>query len=55
MKVVSIKHLFGHNNFVCFCEEEVLVKDGFRYLPLYIVESAGFHYLFKWVQEVDFE
>ena len=55
MKVVSIKNLFGINDFVCFCEEEVLVKDGLRYLPLDIVEYAGFHYLSKWVQEVDFE
>lgn len=55
MKVVSIKNLFGINDFVCFCEEEVLVKDGLRYLPLDIIESAGFQYKSKWVQEVDFE
>lgn len=55
MKVVSMRHLFGNNDFVCFCEEEVLVKDGLRYLPLDVVESVGFQYLPKWVQEVDFE
>ena len=55
MKVVSIKNLFGDNDFKCCCEEHVLVKDGLRYLPLDIIESNGFYYLPMWVQEVDFE
>lgn len=55
MKVVSIRNLFGNNDFVCCCEESVLVKDGLRYLPLDIIESTGFYYLPMWVQEVDFE
>lgn len=55
MKVVSYLKLFGKNDFESYCEEQVLIKDGLKYLPLDIIESNGFQYLSKWVQEVEFE
>lgn len=55
MKVISYEDLFGSNDFISCCEEDVLVKDGIKYLPLYVVYAVGFHYEPKDIQEVDFE
>lgn len=55
MKVVSYYDLFGENDFISCYEEDVLTKDGIKYLPLDIVYHAGFHYETKDIQEVDFE
>lgn len=55
MKVVSYIDLFNDNDFISCYEEHVLTKDGIKYLPLYIVYEAGFHYETKDIQEVEFE
>lgn len=55
MKVVSYYSLFGDPLYVSTYEEHILVKDGVKYLPLKIVESAGFKIYLSDVQEVDFE
>lgn len=55
MKVVSYEHLFGNNDFISCEEENVLIKDNTKYLPLELVVFNGFYILPSWVQEVDFE
>lgn len=55
MKVVSYLRLFGNNDLISCAEELAMIKDGIKYLPLDVVESIGFQYLSKWVQEVEFE
>ena len=55
MKVVSYEDLFGENDFISCCEEDVLIKDGIKYLPLNVVYAVGFHYETKDIQEVEFE
>ena len=55
MKVVSYEDLFGENDFISCNEEDVLIKDGIKYLPLDVVCAVGFHYETKDIQEVEFE
>lgn len=55
MKVVSYLNLFGNNDFISCEEENVLIKDNTKYLPLELVESNGFYILPSWVEEVEFE
>ena len=55
MKVVSYENLFGENDFISYYEEDVLIKDGIKYLPLDVVYAVGFHYETKDIQEVEFE
>lgn len=55
MQVVSYVDLFGDNDFISCYEEDVLIKDGIKYLPLDVVYTVGFHYETKDIQEVEFE
>ena len=55
MQVVSYIDLFGSNDFISCCEEDVLIKDGIKYLSLDVVYAFGFHYETKDIQEVEFE
>lgn len=55
MKVVSYLNLFGNNDFISCEEENVLIKDNTKYLPLELVVSNGFYILPSWVEEVEFE
>lgn len=55
MEVISYLDLFGENDYISCCEEDVLVKDGIKYLPLDAVYAVDFHYETKDIQEVEFE
>jgi len=52
-KVVSYIDLFGNNNIIACCEDQVIVKDNIKYLTLDTIDLTGFDYLDSWIQEIE--
>lgn len=55
MKVVSYENLFSNNDFIAYCEDLAIEKDGKKYFSVEVLKTTCFEYLDRWVQEVEFE
>jgi len=50
---VSYIDLFGNNNIIACCEDQVIVKDNIKYLTLDTIDLTGFDYLDSWIQAIE--